>query len=157
MAQQGWHLQSPGVFGIYTFVRGEPHNVVYRLDYKTADKDMAEYLQLFTDAGWDYLGTMGGWRYFRKTCAEGETAEIYTDNASKIHKYQRVFFFLVIFLPIYISSIVTMQSSAYQEGLMGGIMKGISVIVSAFMVLYAYALLRIFLRIAQLKKQNGGV
>jgi hypothetical protein len=101
MARQGWHLREPGVFGFYCFERGAPRNVVYRLDFKTAGRDQEEYRQLFTDAGWEHVGEMGGWQYFRTEAAEGETPEIYTDESSKIHKYQRLFFFLVIFLPIF--------------------------------------------------------
>ena len=58
-ARDGWHLVTPGVFGRYTFERGVPRNDVYRLDYKTTGKDMEEYLQLFSDAGWEHLGYMG--------------------------------------------------------------------------------------------------
>jgi hypothetical protein len=41
---------------------------------------------------------MGGWQYFRKEAPAGETPEIYTDQASKVYKYQRLLLFLTIFL-----------------------------------------------------------
>jgi hypothetical protein len=146
MAQQGWHLCKPGVFGFYTFERGASRNVTYRLDFKTAGKDREEYLQLFADAGWEHVGEMGGWQYFRKEAAEGETPEIYTDKSSKIHKYQRLLLFLIIFLPIY-SVILTRVHSSSPD-----LLKALSLVLGLFMLLYAYAMVRIFLRILELRK-----
>ena len=152
MAQQGWHLLSPGVFGVYTFERGTPRNVVYRLDFKTVGKDMEDYLQLFADDGWEHLGAMGGWQYFRKESIEGEVPEIYTDNASKIQKYQRVLLFLVILLPVYMFSIINLRMPDNLDGALAGFVGGLSVVVSLFMLFYIYALIRIFRRILELKK-----
>ena len=146
MAQQGWHLQAPGVFGFYTFDKGTPRNVTYRLDFKTAGKDKAEYLQLFADAGWEHVGEMGGWQYFRKQAPEGESPEIYTDNASKVHKYQRVLLFLIIFLPIYSTGLTNLGKAPY------GFAKALSLVFALFMMLYVYAMVRLFLRILELKK-----
>lgn len=146
MARKGWHLCEPGVFGFYTFERGAPHNVVYRLDFKTAGKDREEYPQLFADAGWEHVGEMGGWQYFRKEAPEGETPEIYTDTSSKIHKYQRPFLFLVILLPIWSVTLSTVGGGPTD------LMKALSLVLGLFILLYAYALLRIFLRILQLRK-----
>ena len=140
MARKGWHLREPGIFGFYTFERGAPRNVAYRLDFKTAGKDIEEYLQLFADAGWEHVGEMGGWHCFRKEATEGEMPEIYTDKCSKIHKYQRLFFFLIIFLPIFS---VTLNSVGRAPS---GLMKALSLVLGFFMVLYVYALARIFLR-----------
>ncbi len=41
----------------------------YRLDYLVAPRDKADYLQLFLDAGWAYLGEMNSWQYFHKPVA----------------------------------------------------------------------------------------
>ncbi len=53
MAQQGWHLSLVAPL-VYTFVRGDPRDDVYRLDYLTSKADYEEYKQLFQDAGWDW-------------------------------------------------------------------------------------------------------
>ena len=145
MAREGWHLREPGVFGFYTFEQGAPRNVVYRLDFKTAGKDWAEYLQLFADAGWEHVGEAGGWQYFRTEAPEGEVPEIYTDKVSKVHKYQRIFFFLVIFLPIFSVTLNNVGRGSSTA------MKVISLFLGLLMLLYAYAMVRIFLRILQLR------
>ena len=62
-----------------------------------------DYLQLFSDAGWEYLGKMSGWgHYFRKEAREGETLEIFTDVESKIAKYKRVLTYLSSLTVIFI-------------------------------------------------------
>lgn len=66
MSQKGWHLSSVGLPGIYRFRIGEPQDYVYQLDYQTHKKrDQQNYLQLFSDAGWEHLGQMSSWNYFR--------------------------------------------------------------------------------------------
>lgn len=146
MAQQGWHLTKPGAFGFYTFEKGAPKDVVYRLDFKVADVDKEEYLQLFADAGWEHVGEMGGWQYFRIETPEGETPEIYTDNASKIKKYQRILLFLIIFLPIYSTMLYRISENP------STFMRVAELMMASFMVLYVYAMVRLFLRTQQLKK-----
>lgn len=101
MSQQGYHLASLGFPGFYYFTTGEPCNYVYRLDYVTDTKDYQNYLQLFRDAGWEHLGRMGGWQYFRTSATEDESPEIYTDPDSKMQKYRRLLIYLIIFLPIW--------------------------------------------------------
>ena len=89
MSRQGLHLRQPGSFGNFLFVEGPGKDTAYRLDYNQG-KAPEDYLQLIRDAGWEYLGTRGGWQYWRKEIKEGEVPEIYTDPASKIQKYQRL-------------------------------------------------------------------
>ncbi len=91
MAQGGWLLKSVGLPCVYMFERSEPTAYTYRLDYMPADKaQWDEYRQIFDDAGWEYIGEMPNWRYWRKQVAVGETAEIFTDTESKIRKYRRM-------------------------------------------------------------------
>lgn len=146
MAQQGWHLVRPAL-GFYPFVRGDPKNIVYRMDYKSGDKDMAEYLQLFSDAGWQHVGALGGWQYFRKEAAEGEILEIYTDDKSKIQKYQRVITLLIVFLPILIIILRRVEERA------SAFMDVVQVIQLGLMVLYIYAMIRLILRVEKLRKR----
>ena len=76
MSHQGWHLKQAHLAAQYDFVRGEPQNYLYRLDFQDSLKPKAkdEYLRLFADDGWEYLGPMGGWQYFRKPGGAGGEA-----------------------------------------------------------------------------------
>ncbi|MBE0685947.1 MAG: DUF2812 domain-containing protein, partial [Anaerolineaceae bacterium] len=99
------------------------------------------------DAGWDHLGEMGGWQYFRKRTINGETPEIYSDNESKKKKHQRILLFLVIFLPIYSNALfMTNRSSNI-------FVQVITFVMFVLMLIYIYAMLRLLRRITQLKKK----
>ena len=103
MSKQGFHLNTPGFFGSYNFEVGLPNDYIYRLDFVTSSKkDLDSYLQLFKDANWDHIGNMGGWQYFRTKVQNGEHPEIFNDNESKIQKYRRIIFILLIYFPLFI-------------------------------------------------------
>jgi hypothetical protein len=147
MSLQGWHLKSYQFPSNYTFDKEEPVDYVYRLDYFIDRKDRENYLQLFRDAGWDHLGEMGGWQYFRKRTTNGEAPEIYSDNESKKKKYQRILLFLVIFLPIY-SNVLFMTNRSSNI-----FIQVITFVMFVLMLIYIYAMLRLLRRITQLKNK----
>lgn len=139
MAQQGWHLSSVAPL-VYTFVRGEPRDVVYRLDYLTVKGDYEEYKQLFKDAGWELVGTMLSWQYFRKPASAKGPKEIYTDAESKVERYRRVLAYLVIFLPVYVTLLVADLPGP------------ITVLMALIVLLWAYSIVRIIGRMRQLQR-----
>lgn len=141
MARAGWHLQALGLPGFYTFVTGEPRNDVYRLDFIINQKDSS-----FQDAGWEFVGRMGGWQYFRIEAKDRRVPEV-TDEW-KIAKYGRVLGFLVIFLPIW--TIFLTRNSEQPTLAIYEIAKFIDFV---FFVLYFIAILLIFRRMLQLKQR----
>ncbi len=150
MAQEGWHLQSLGLPGEYTFVAGEPRQDVYRLDYIIDRKEYQNYLQLFQDAGWEHIGQMGGWQYFKTRMQGSRVPEIYTDNASKQQKYARLMLLLFIFLPIFIF-LATRQVPAGSN--IYDLYSIVKLFFSLILILFAYAIVRIGLRILRLRKK----
>jgi len=150
MASEGWHLKGLGLPGTYLFEEGNPQKVVYRLDFINNPKEYQYYLQLFNDAGWEHIGRMGGWQYFRKPTQEDNVPEIYTDNESKAQKYQRVLIFLVILLPILIMFTTNLGS---EENTWFDFFSILKTIIGLFLIFYVYAMLRIFRRILQLLKK----
>ena len=141
MSQQGWHLSSMGIPITYDFESGEPEDFVYRLDYPSYSKmNKEDYLQLFRDANWEFIGERTGWYYFRQPAQSGEDLEIYTDAESKISKYQRLLFFAAILtLPLFMALINTR----------GGFL--FFIIIPLFLI-YIYMIIRILIRINQLKR-----
>jgi hypothetical protein len=149
MAREGWHLQSLGLPGSYTFAAGEPREDVYRLDYIIDRKDYQNYLQLFQDSGWEHVGELSGWQYFRTRQQGSQMPEIYTDNASKTQKYARVMLPLIIFLPIFVTMTtrpVSIESKFYDFYSIA------KLVMSLIMVLYVYTMVRLLVRINRLKK-----
>jgi len=148
---QGLHLKYPGPFGQYIFEQGIPLKYAYRLDFVTKSRKNDEYLRLFQDAGWEHVGQMGGWQYWRKEIQDGKVPEIFTDRESKVQKYQRLLGYLIIFLPIFIVNIINIGDTLtrYEHW-------AIKMIYSIFYVIfpvYIYALLMISRRIITLKRR----
>ena len=93
MHKQGWKYLKATIPGIYKFEKCEPEDVVYQLDYnQDGSSHKAEYIQMFADCGWEYIGEFVGYSYFRKPLKDmnGEE-EIFNDNASKIEMLDRVY------------------------------------------------------------------
>jgi hypothetical protein len=148
MSQKGWHLSSVGLPSFYYFKSGGPEDFVYQLDYRSqSKKDQENYLQLFVDAGWEHVGEMSGWQYFRKPANAEGGLEIFTDRESKIEKYRRRLIFLLIFLlPLFISlrSLVTRSDYPWMLILL--------LVTLVLFVLYVFMCIKIFLRIKQLQR-----
>lgn len=149
MSAEGYHLLTSRGFGFYTFSCGEPADYTYRLDYRVETKEDAQsyYYQLFQDAGWEFIGAMAGWQYFRMPTPPGEKPEIYTDPESKIAKYERLIGRLLFFLPIFIVFFVLLDDFRYP--LIG---VPLTFLMFSVMVIYAYAIIKIIQRINQLKR-----
>lgn len=91
MHEKGWKLISVTFPGFYHFEKCEPAQAAYRLDYNQEGiQNKAEYIKFFSDCGWDYLGDMAGYSYFRKEGGDrGE--EIFSDDSSRLDMMRRVF------------------------------------------------------------------
>jgi hypothetical protein len=147
MAAQGLHLDGFDFPTIYRFREGEPKEFVYRLDYPVVSKkDRGSYLQLFVDSGWEHVGDMGGWVYFRRQVQSGDPMEIFTDVESKVQKYYRIMLFLIILMPVWIAG----RPDFDPEG-MTLLQNVVFVLHTGFMLLWAIAFLKLGLRIKQLR------
>lgn len=149
MSREGFHLVSVGLPGIYTFQAAEPRSYVYRMDYQNfTKKDKKEYLTLFQDAGWEHIGEVSAWQYFRKEIKPGEVNEIFTDNQSKIAKYRRALA-LVSFITILE---VVIFSGQILNGNPGAWWAGIKIFYLLIIIMLLFAIIRLFLKIRQLKR-----
>lgn len=78
----------------HEFEKDNSVRYVYRIDYQTNYRDKAEfanYVQLYADDGWEYVGTVSGiWHYFRKVRQGEETFELYTDRSSLKSLYRKI-------------------------------------------------------------------
>ena len=92
MHRRGWKFVRLTALCFYHFVKCEPEDVIYQLDYNAdgvEHKD--EYVQLFADCGWEYLQDYMGYSYFRKSASQTEGAEeIFCDDASRLQMFERV-------------------------------------------------------------------
>jgi hypothetical protein len=149
MSREGWHLTSPGF--VYRFEKGEPADMVYRMDFQSLRKtDIKEYLGLFKDAGWEHVGRFGAWYYFRTKASGGQVPEIHTDYESRIAKYQRVMYLLVIFFAVIWSQVLTTLNQHRDPHAFWYAVKAVQIIIS---ILMGYAVARLFLKINKIKKE----
>ena len=53
---EGWKFTGLTYPGVYHFVRCQPEDVVYQLDYNEEGiKHKDEYVRMFQDCGWEYI------------------------------------------------------------------------------------------------------
>ncbi len=140
MARQGLHLKAVRAFGEYIFTPGAPRDDAYRLDFVPAAQKKLDYFQLFRDAGWEHVVQFSGWQYWRKAVVDGRVPEIFTDNASKIQKYQRLVGLLVVYNPL---AIIFLTRYNDQIGSRYGIFVG-GLYEVAFFLLFAIIMLDLF-------------
>ena len=160
MSQGGWHLKSVRLPCVYTFTKGDPSHKTYRLDYMPVNKAKnQEYLQIFQDAGWEYVGEMSNWRYWSKLVATGETPEIFTDNESKIRKYQRMLTYMgfLLFIMIFLGINMFINSPGIDPdyGLLINTIYLVGRILYAVIIpIYIVVVVKLLRRINQLKQKN---
>lgn len=82
LARQGWKLDSMTVMG-FRFVKSEPQNKIFAVDYQPNVKDEAEYKAIFESGGWELACSCGEFYIFS---ADEGTCEIYTDKTELKNK-----------------------------------------------------------------------
>ncbi|MEG3313054.1 DUF2812 domain-containing protein [Streptococcus parasuis] len=86
---QGWKFQKVQFGFFYFFEKCLLEEVSYQLDFKPNGQDKEEYLQMFADYGWEYVGDCNHFSYFRKSETLGEV-ELYSDRKSKFEMIDRI-------------------------------------------------------------------
>jgi hypothetical protein len=89
-ADSGQLLNNAGL--LYSFNSVKPHTATVRVDYRPqmSPIDFADYLTLFSDAGWRHLAgsRSGGPQYFA-TFSGNADADIFSEPVSKMQRYRR--------------------------------------------------------------------
>ncbi len=155
MSRQGLHLVHAGAFGQYSFEQGQPRDYAYRMDFVTNANKNPDYYQLFRDAGWEHVEEMSGWQYWRKEIVDGKVPEIYTDNASKIQKYQRLIGLLILYYPIFIIFLSRYNDQIGERygTVVGGIYEIAFFLFFAIVMVNLFVLMMILRRITTLKRK----
>lgn len=91
-AREGLHLVRMYPPCFYVFERGEPEDVIYRLDFTNNAEDK-DYCRMLGEFGWENCGRCTGWIYWRRNAAELENegeSELFTDDASRLELVRKV-------------------------------------------------------------------
>lgn len=117
MHNSGWKLTGVRFPGLYNFTECAPEDVVYQLDYNQEGvANKTEYVQMFSDCGWEYLFDFVGYSYFRKPVSQMQgNEEIFCDDESRLDMMKRVYkgrviplavIFFCIIVPQFVSNIL---------------------------------------------------
>lgn len=157
IARQGWHLRRAALLRC-TFDRGEPIDMVYKLDYNIlAKRDLAEYLSLFRSAGWEHVGDIASWHYFRTPATAGSDPDIFSDVESRVGKYRRLLGLLLVLFPIFMVSIGRLVGNVRSGGsiTLERIYAAGAIAHAVLVVLWLVAFLRIWLHIRALRRRGA--
>ena len=90
--KSGWKLVKVTVPCFFTFEECGAEEVSYRLEFNQT-KVTDDYLQMYEDYGWEYIGGCMNWSYFRKPVVEGTVEgenEIFSDDESRLNMIDRI-------------------------------------------------------------------
>lgn len=156
MAQKGW-LMTDITFLVYRFRRIEPGgNWIYQLDYNSlSGEELEEYKQLFRDTGWEYVANFASWHYFRANADEVAVRTIHSNNESRIKMLWRVMtLVMIVGFPSYMWLITSGRYlQHFTETGAFTLMDATLIVVMLLIGVLAYALIRLFLKILQLKRE----
>ena len=141
--KNGWKLIRVTFPGFYHFEKCKPEDVVYQLDYNQEGiEHKAEYIQMFSDCGWEYILDFVGYSYFRKSVSEmSGNEEIFCDDESRLEMMRRVFkgrlipLIVVFFCCIIPQLFVQLISKSIFNKLLFGLF---SVLFAAYLVMFIY-------------------
>lgn len=119
---EGWKLVGITFPCFYHFVKCEPEDVIYQLDYNKSGRDnRVEYLLMFSDCDWDHITDFVGYSYFSKPVKAmnpgGE--RIFNDPESKLDMSLRVFKgrmipLIIIFFTLILPQLFMQHSMGYK-------------------------------------------
>lgn len=149
MAQQGLHLVKVNPLCVWTFRRGAPADIVYRVDFPNASQDQA-FRQLMHDAGWSLAATTVGWHYWRTQAVAGKAPELFSDNASKAQKFRhRLGVFVASAMPLFVLLLLTDKQHALEQLSMPFLVP-LCVALALYVLVMPYSILQLMLRIRKL-------
>lgn len=154
--KSGWKLvkMTPPCF--YTFEQCEPEDVIYRLDYKNADAT-SDYMQMYSDFGWEYAGQCVGWLYFRKPVSKLDTeseGELFSDNESKVSMLKHII--KTRMLPIFIIFLCCVIPQTVRA-LNGGDGIGLLIFWLVMLLIYFLLVLHCSVKLLRLERKYGGM
>lgn len=83
LAERGWHLHRVGWIWL-VFKQGEPHRFRYRCEVFRRKRDHDDFITVYREAGWEFVGTYGFFHIFRAP-QDALISEIHTDSAEQAY------------------------------------------------------------------------
>lgn len=119
MASKGYHLVKKNSLYVYTFVKGDPSDINYRMDYRSFsnNSELISYVTMFEDAGWEHVyGTKTSYYQYFKPVDEGSDDELFSSTESKAQRYKRSMKSFSIWLGVFILyAVIMFNTDAYEN------------------------------------------
>lgn len=157
MHRNGWKLKKVN-FGVMTFEKCTPENVIYKLDFAENKKDdKTAYITLFSDYGWEHIQDFNDFSYFRMNAdsLKDEDTEIFSDNESRLEMIRKIIGrrmtpLWCIFMAIVIPNLIRLASCDFSDDI---IVSALIIIYIALFVLYTYIFIHCGMGFLRLKKK----
>ena len=155
MAREGLHFLRMIVPCFYIFEKGEPRDVIYRLDF-TSNAENGDYQRMLREFGWENCGRCAGWIYWRRNAdelANEAEGELFSDDESRLDMVKnvirtRMLPVLTIFLCCVLPNLVrVIEGKLYGAG---GFFLGFF---SVMFVLYLYLLIHCGGKLRRMRKE----
>lgn len=91
--KNGWKLVKMIAPWFFIFEKSQFETAIYKLDFKN-QRITEDYIQMYKDYGWEYLGSCLRWNYFRKLdglAVKESDKEIFSDNESKLNMINDIY------------------------------------------------------------------
>jgi len=150
MHKEGWKFLSTDGFH-YRFERTEKEDWCYQLDYKENGVAEEEYIRMYQDFGWEYVGQFNNWCYFRKKDTKGTESSLFSDRETKLEFCKRILRGqLLRLLPLFMMYgtylMLTFFTDIFpKKGFLGGLFDGMA---------FAIAIVFIFLLINYISQRH---
>ncbi|ELK47199.1 DUF2812 domain-containing protein [Halobacillus sp. BAB-2008] len=115
----GWRLKD--IQGKkYLFEKCDKEAVIYQIDFNPKEQHKSEYVQLFTDFGWEFIAEKDGRFYFSKPALQCSEEKIFSDRetkrimCSKIIRRKLVQLIPLSVISIFISCVLTLSMFHYE-------------------------------------------
>jgi Protein of unknown function (DUF2812) len=152
-AQKGLHLVNVNPFCFWTFRRGEPADIVYRVNYaNTWDKSDSDFRQFMEDAGWTLAATTVGWQYWATPAVNGKAPEIFTDAPSKAKKFEQLLIVIALCALPSASWFWLVDWQAMLAGMSTRELVELGVIALIYLAVVPYAIVSLLMRLRQIRK-----
>ncbi len=146
MAAKGLHLDAVWPFA-YRFEKGAPRQVAYTIDYRrVGPSERPEYIQLFRDAGWENIASLGDWHYFRSLEGKRPNKPL-SDNRSIVERYRRLLATLVV-SEGFLVAVLAGRHSRY-----GSLSDLVRVLVLVLVALGAFGIITLIRKIDEVRRQ----
>lgn len=146
MALEGLHLERVFWFS-WTFRKGAPKDIVYRVDFNQAVHDAER--QLMKDAGWEHAAESFGSQYWRTDAANSGQLALFADAASRAAKFKRL---LVLFVPCIMMAIL-MSNPARASDMLDQLSWPFRVVIGAALAVAAIGFVRLLVRLWRVSQE----